>query len=131
MTVFGDRAELRTFTGDPAPVAEQAIRDAVRDFAQAEIRPRSQQFEAAGGYPDGLSGEAIPLPARIVALVDVFDALTTPRPYKEAWTLAAAFDYVKSQSGLQFDPAVVDAVLARRERIEEIHRYFAPAQAAA
>ncbi|HEX4853273.1 two-component system response regulator [Arenimonas sp.] len=111
----------------------EILSDSSSRFVQvgAAIAQHHHERWDGAGYPDGLQGEAIPLPARIVAVVDVFDALTTPRPYKEPWTLAAAFDYVKSQSGLQFDPAVVDAVLARRERIEEIHRYFAPAQAAA
>ena len=71
-------------------------------------------------------GEAIPLPARIVGVVNVLEALTTVRPYKEAWPMAQALDYIKSQSGLLFDPAVVDALLARRERITEIFAFHAP-----
>lgn len=78
------------------------------------------------GYPQGLAGEAIPMAGRIAALADVFDALTSCRPYKPAWTVEAALEYVREQRGLHFDPLVVDAfldllpkVLAVRERFAE------------
>jgi len=60
------------------------------------------------GYPKGLSGEAIPLEGRIVALADVFDALTSERPYKKAWSIEDASAYLRRESGKHFDPAVVD-----------------------
>ncbi|CAN5797642.1 response regulator [soil metagenome] len=63
------------------------------------------------GYPRGLAGEAIPLTGRIVAVIDVYDALTHARPYKSAWSRADALAEIKAQSGKQFDPAVVDAFL--------------------
>ena len=62
-----------------------------------------------GGYPDRLKGEAIPLPARIVAVADVFDALTTSRPYKDAWPVERALGELTELSGRQFDPEVVHA----------------------
>ena len=61
------------------------------------------------GYPRGLQGEAIPLAARIFAVVDVFDALTTDRPYRKAWKKEAALTYVREQAGKHFDPCVVDS----------------------
>jgi HD-GYP domain-containing protein (c-di-GMP phosphodiesterase class II) len=61
-----------------------------------------------GGYPDGLSGEQIPLAARICAICDVFDALLSERPYKPAWTLADALAELVAQRGRRFDPALVD-----------------------
>jgi putative nucleotidyltransferase with HDIG domain len=61
------------------------------------------------GYPRGLAGEAIPLPARIVAVADVFDALTHVRPYRPAWLEADAVAEIERQSGRRFDPRVVDA----------------------
>ncbi|GAA5176771.1 two-component system response regulator [Niveibacterium umoris] len=61
------------------------------------------------GYPAGLSGDAIPIEGRIVALADVFDALMSVRPYKAALSLEAALDYIRSQSGRHFDPTVVAA----------------------
>ncbi len=63
------------------------------------------------GYPDGLTGEDIPLPARIFAVVDVYDALTSDRPYRPAWTHDAAIDHIRAQAGTHFDPRIVDAFL--------------------
>ncbi len=59
------------------------------------------------GYPNGLAGEDIPLIARIVAMADVFDALTSKRPYKTAWRFQDALDYVYAERGKHFDPACV------------------------
>lgn len=61
------------------------------------------------GYPQGLKGEAIPLAARIFAVVDVWDALTSDRPYRRAWSRPQTLEYIKEQSGRHFDPAVVTA----------------------
>ncbi len=63
------------------------------------------------GYPRGLSGEQIPLAARIFAVVDVWEALTSSRPYREAWPEAKALAYIREKSGSQFDPRVVEAFL--------------------
>ena len=60
------------------------------------------------GYPQGLSGEQIPLGARIFAVVDVWDALTSDRPYRKAWTKAEALEHILSQSGIHFDPVIVE-----------------------
>ncbi len=64
------------------------------------------------GYPQRLKGEEIPLEGRIVAVTDVFDALTNERPYKKAWTVAEARIEIENQSGKQFDPRVVEAFLS-------------------
>lgn len=61
------------------------------------------------GYPRGLKGKAIPIAGRIFALVDVYDALTSDRPYRPAWSEEAALQYLREQSGKYFDPKVVDA----------------------
>jgi putative two-component system response regulator len=63
------------------------------------------------GYPDGLAGERIPLPARIVAVADVFDALSSERPYKPAWPLAQARQYLEQNRGSHFCPLCLDAFL--------------------
>lgn len=63
------------------------------------------------GYPDGLKGEEIPLAARIFAVVDVYDALTSDRPYRGSWSKARALEYIRSEAGRHFDPAVVDIFL--------------------
>jgi putative two-component system response regulator len=58
------------------------------------------------GYPDGLIGEQIPLSARIFAFADVYDALTSERPYRSAWKQTDALDYILQQSGIHFDPMI-------------------------
>ena len=68
------------------------------------------------GYPEGLCGEAIPFAARIFAVVDVWDALISERPYHQAWTEPQALDYIRNQSGQLFDPKVVDMFLKMREQ---------------
>jgi putative two-component system response regulator len=65
------------------------------------------------GYPRGLKGDDIPVAARVVAVADVFDALTTKRPYKEAMPLAAAREMLEAKRGHEFDPTCVDAFLSR------------------
>lgn len=71
------------------------------------------------GYPRGLAGNEIPLAGRIVTVADVFDALTSDRPYRSAWTPEDAFAYVIEQRGRKFDPAVVDAFARSLVRHEE------------
>ena len=75
------------------------------------------------GYPHGLAREKIPLAGRIVAVADVFDALTHDRPYKNAWTPREALTEIEAQSGSQFDPSVVEALLriAPEMRVLETH----------
>jgi putative two-component system response regulator len=72
------------------------------------------------GYPRGLKGEAIPIEGRVVAVADVFDALTTKRPYKEAMPLLAARQYLSDKKGREFDPACVDAFLSRWDEVVAI-----------
>jgi PAS domain S-box-containing protein/putative nucleotidyltransferase with HDIG domain len=71
------------------------------------------------GYPRGLKGEEIPLPARLFAVVDVYDALISDRPYRKAWTKAKALDYIEEQSGIHFDPKVVSKF---KKIIEKINK---------
>jgi len=59
------------------------------------------------GYPDKLHGEEIPFSARLFALIDVYDALTSNRPYRTAWSKHEVLEYIESQSGRHFDPALV------------------------
>jgi len=74
------------------------------------------------GYPDGLKEDQIPLPARIVAVADVFDALVQDRPYKKAWPLQDALDLIQNERGSHFDPVVVDAFFACKDEIVNIQR---------
>ncbi len=65
------------------------------------------------GYPRGMKGDGIPLAARIFAVVDVFDALISDRPYRKAWSESKALDYIRQKSGVEFDPQVVSVFLER------------------
>jgi putative two-component system response regulator len=74
------------------------------------------------GYPSGLVGEAIPVEARITAIADVFDALTTKRPYKEAWSLDAALEQINKLSGTKFDQNLVNLFVENLEKIEKVRK---------
>jgi putative two-component system response regulator len=76
------------------------------------------------GYPEGLSGEGIPMAGRIAALADVFDALTSKRPYKKAWKVEEATAFIEDNRGKHFDPMLVDAFLDRLPEILEIRCRF-------
>jgi putative two-component system response regulator len=80
------------------------------------------------GYPQGLAGDAIPLAGRIAALADVFDALTSARPYKTAWTVDAALDYIREQRGHHFDPQLVEAFLDLLPQVLSVRERFAEVQ---
>lgn len=82
------------------------------------------------GYPNGLKGEEIPMEARIVALADVYDALTTQRVYKSPITLDATKEMIMLESGKRFDPRVVQAFLTIRESFEAVWRRLYDTQAA-
>lgn len=77
------------------------------------------------GYPHGLKGEAIPIEARIVALADVFDALTSKRPYKEAWSVEDALAYIRQQAGRHFDPRAVELLEQELPAILDIKERWA------
>ena len=67
------------------------------------------------GYPRGLAGTQIPLEARLFAIVDVWDAITTDRPYRKGWSREKALDYIRAQSGKYFDPQLVEMFLKEME----------------
>jgi HD-GYP domain-containing protein (c-di-GMP phosphodiesterase class II) len=75
------------------------------------VRASHERFDGRG-YPDGLTGDGIPLEARIVGCCDGFSAMTTDRSYRKARPVSAALDELRACAGTQFDPAVVDAVVA-------------------
>jgi len=76
------------------------------------------------GYPNGLAGEEIPLYGRIVAVADVFDALTSSRPYKKAWQVDRAADYLRENSGSHFDPACVAVFLDAWKEVLDIRERY-------
>ncbi|WP_329604938.1 two-component system response regulator [Undibacterium rivi] len=90
----------------------------------AEIALAHHEKFDGSGYPNGLAGEKIPLFARIVAVADVFDALTSERPYKKAWNKENALAYLRDGSGLHFDPVCVDAFFAGLDRILAVKNLY-------
>lgn len=77
------------------------------------------------GYPYGLAGEQIPIEARIAALCDVFDALTSTRPYKQAWSIDDTLTYIQQQKGLHFDPRLVELLAENLPQILAIKQRWA------
>lgn len=93
--------------------------------AGAEIALSHHEKYDGSGYPQGLAGQNIPLMGRIVAVADVFDALTSERPYKQAWSLERAVEQLKAGSGSHFDPHCVLAFLENWAGVCDIHQQFA------
>ena len=125
-----DEAEMAVMRRHPR-IGHELLSGSQNRFIQvgAMIALRHHERYDGSGYPDGLAGEAIPLEARIVAVADVFDALISPRPYKEAWTVDAALAYLYAQRGRLFDPDCVDALMRGRERLQLICEQYSTASA--
>ena len=95
--------------------------DSSEFFKEAlNIAKYHHEYWDGSGYPEGLKGDDIPLSARVMAIVDVFDALSNKRVYKEAWSIEKTTHCIKSKSGTQFDPDVVKAFLFETESIRKI-----------
>jgi putative two-component system response regulator len=86
----------------------------------AEIAHSHHEKWDGSGYPQGLAGSAIPESARIVAVADVFDALSMKRPYKEAWPLERVLQTLREGSGTHFEPGLVELFFSIQPQIEEI-----------
>lgn len=109
-----------------ATIGYEILRDSLSPLLQCAAvvaRAHHEKFDGSG-YPQGLAGEDIPLHGRIVAVADVFDALTSERPYKKAWTLDAAVDFLKSNAGSHFDPMCVEAFLGAWPEVLEIRARY-------
>ena len=90
----------------------------------AEIALSHHEHWDGTGYPLGLSGQQIPISARIVAVADVFDALTTIKPFRQDWLMQRARDVIVSDAGGQFDPAVVDAFVRAFPDLVRLKQHF-------
>lgn len=111
-----------------AVIGYEILRDSVSPLLREAAMlawTHHEKFDGSG-YPRGLKGQEIPLHGRIVAVADVFDALTSSRPYKTAWALESAVSFMQTERGAHFDPECVDAllqdwpaVLAIRERYQD------------
>lgn len=120
-----------------ATVGSDILQDVVAHRSEATFlkmativaRYHHERYDGSG-YPEGLAGKAIPLAARIVALADVYDALTSERPYKEAYSPETTRNMIVNQSGMHFDPDVVEAFLRRFDDFVAIQDRY-PAEHAA
>lgn len=120
-----ERAINSTLAHHPL-LPDQAKPESLRFLEVAkEIALYHHERWEGGGYPCGLRGATIPLAARLMALADVFDALTTPRLYKEAWAMADAIAHIREQRGKQFDPLIVDAFEAELDAFASIQQQLA------
>lgn len=103
----------RSFMREHAALGAELLADARSELLRlaAQIAIAHHERWDGHGYPAGLASEAIPLPARIVAVADAFDAMTHARPYKDAWPPEDALAELERERGWQFDPRVVDALV--------------------
>ncbi len=93
------------------------------EVARQVARSHQEKWDGTG-YPDGLAGEAIPLPARIMAVADVYDAIRSERPYKKAQNHAQAFAILSECRGSHFDPRIVDVFLAFDAEVQQIREHW-------
>ena len=114
----------RDFVGKPFDRIELLMR--VRNLLDAQLAHHHEKWNGSG-YPAGLAGDAIPMAGRIVAVADVFDALTSSRPYKKAWPVQDAVAFMREYSGTHFDPEMVAHFLLRFMEILAITEFHADA----
>lgn len=95
-------------------------RSPLLQLAKVVARTHHEKFDGSG-YPAGLAGFDIPQAGRITAIADVFDALTSKRPYKDAWPLEKAFALLNDQKGKHFDPELVDLFISQRDKVAQIN----------
>ena len=109
-----------------ARIGYELLKDSASEIMQTGALVALSHHEKfdGSGYPGGLKGENIPLFGRIVAVADVFDALTSERPYKKAWPLDDACKFLREGCGAHFDPQCVEALLNNWEAVLEIRRLF-------
>lgn len=124
----GEWAVMKTHSDIGSFAIQQVEADAERSVAFLQvakliIRHHHEKWDGSG-YPDALSGSTIPIPARLMALADVFDALISRRPYKEPFTVEVATRMILEGRGSHFDPDIVDAFEARVDAFRDVaHRY--------
>lgn len=120
-----DDAEFSIMKQHPV-IGHQILADSGSPLLQmaAVIALSHHEKYDGSGYPLGLKGEFIPIVGRIVAVADVFDALTSARPYKPAWPLERAVEFLRAQRGQHFDPQCVDVFLERLEEVKVVRERF-------
>ncbi len=125
-----ERSEMQSHTQKGRQIIDEMLSDfGLGTVAHVEILRNIAQFHHetldGAGYPNGLKGDAIPIEARIIAVADIFDALTSARPYKPAWSIEEAFAALRKLAGLKLDPDCVNSLTRNREKIDQIQKRFA------
>ncbi len=112
----------RTVMESHVIIGHEVLRDSASPIlrAGADIAISHHERWDGSGYPESLKGRDIPVRGRITGLVDVFDALTTARPYKKAWTFERAVEWIKGRSGSDFDPELVELFLSDLDKVKAI-----------
>jgi len=118
---------MRTHTTAGAEILAGSDRPIIQ-MAEVIARTHHERWDGSG-YPAGLKGEDIPLVGRVCSICDVFDALLSPRPYKEAWTVDEALAEIERGRGSHFDPQLVDVFLALIPDLLHVYADQAPAEA--
>ena len=122
--------DLKFINGDPVPVpgADAAGNQPLLAMAGRIALSHHERWDGKG-YPLGLSGGVIPIEGRITSVADVFDALTSARPYKDAYSPANSVNLMEEGRGTQFDPAILDAMHRRMDEFLKVSREHADPEA--
>ncbi|SFH57053.1 GAF domain-containing protein [Nitrosospira sp. Nsp14] len=125
----GEREVMKTHSEKGRQLIDGMLRDfGLESFQYLNILRNIAEYHHetldGEGYPHGLRGTDIPIESRIVAVADVFDALTSHRPYKEAWNMDDAFEELRRLAGRKLDPDCVEALIKNRAQLEEIRDRF-------
>jgi response regulator RpfG family c-di-GMP phosphodiesterase len=120
-----DDDEMRIMR-EHAMIGADILKDSTSPYLQAGhvIAASHHEKYDGSGYPMGLCGEAIPLYGRIVAIADVFDALTSVRPYKKAWSFNEAIDFLNQNAGIHFDPVLIALFTVDLDEVHAIHSQY-------
>ncbi len=123
---FEEMKKHPKFGADVLRTAEASIERQNRSMFKMGIEIAEGHHEKwnGSGYPYGKSGQSIPLSARIVAVADVLDALTSKRPYKRAFPFEESFEIIVSDSGRHFDPVIVDSLIRHKSELYELYLLF-------
>ena len=107
-------------------IGYEILKDSPSKYLQtgATIALSHHEHYDGSGYPEGRRGDSIPIEARIVAVADVFDALTSLRPYKGPWPVNEAMSFIYQHRGTRFDPWCVAAVLENTDAFLDVHQSF-------
>lgn len=125
----GERAVMKTHPEKGRQIIDKMLldfrlEDSIYLDVLRNIAAHHHETPDGTGYPSGLRGEQIPMESRITAVADVFDALTSKRPYKEAWDVDKAFKELTDLAGPKLDPVCVDALITNRSKLEEVMDRF-------